>query len=326
MPRSIAITGGAGFVGLALAEALRAQGDRVTLLDIAPPDPLLFARPELAGTQFHPCDILQPEALAGALRTHGRDALIHAAAITPNVETTRSQPLRIAEVNVQGALNALRAVADAGVRDMILLSSISVYGSRGSPGADVLDESAAAPNSLYGETKLAAETLCARIAPLLGVRLATLRLGAIFGPWESLREARPDLSPPGEIQRLAALGRPVRLANEMRSDWVYSRDAAMMIASVLPCMDAAEGRIFNIGGGHVFALTDWAQAMGLPAPLIDPDQPDIAPRSDPRRPPMSITALKALSGIAGSRPMIDAVTDERRWRIAQPEVSHAPDR
>lgn len=324
MPRSIAITGGAGFVGLALAEVLRAQGDRVILLDIAPPDPQLFARPELAGAHFHPCDILQPDALTTALRIHGSDALIHAAAMTPNAETTRSQPLRIAEINVQGALNALRAASDAGLRDVVLLSSISVYGSLGTPGAETLKETAAAPNSLYGETKQAAEILCARIAPILGLRLATLRLGAIFGPWESLRAARPDLSPPGEIQRLAALGRPVRLSHDMRSDWVYSRDAAAMIASVLPHMDAAEGRIFNIGGGHVFALTDWAQAMGLPAPVIDPDQPDIAPRSDPRRAPMSIAALHALSGIAGSRPMMDAAADEHRWRAAQPEIPECP--
>ncbi|WP_150297594.1 NAD-dependent epimerase/dehydratase family protein [Salipiger aestuarii] len=326
MPRSIAITGGAGFVGLALAEVLRAQGDRVILLDIAPPDPQLFSRPELAGAHFHPCDIRDAGALTTALRSHGSDALIHAAAITPNAETTRSQPLRIAEINVQGALNAMQAAADAGLRDMVLLSSISVYGSLGTPGADALYETDAAPNSLYGETKQAAEILCARIAPILGLRLATLRLGAIFGPWESLREARPDLSPTGEIQRLAALGLPVRMAHAMRGDWVYSRDAAAMIASVLPHMEAAEGCIFNVGGGHVFALTDWAQAMGLPAPIIDADHPDIAPRSDPRRPPMSIAALHALSGIAGSRPMLDAAADERRWRATHPEPPHASER
>lgn len=314
MSQTIAITGGAGFIGLALAEAFCARGDQVHLLDLAPPDPALMARPELRGTRFSRCDILQSDALRDLLRDSAPDLVIHAAAITPNADTTAQYPARIARVNVDGAVQVLHAAAGAGVGDVILLSSVSVYGSRGTGAPELLETAAVTPDTLYGETKLAAERLCATIAPLLGVRLATVRLGAVFGPWECLRDARPDVSPQAAVRRLSATGHPARLLHEMRIDWVYSRDAAAMIAGVAARMDTAAGGCFNIGGGHAFALTDWAEAMGLPRPVIVADAPDIAPRAHADRAPMSVAAITALTGIAGSRSMADAVADERHWR------------
>lgn len=313
MPRSIAITGGAGFVGLALAEALRLRGDRVTLLDLAPPDPQLFARSELTGTTYLPCDIMDETLLRQRLTESGADLVVHAAAITPNGETSQSQALKIADVNVAGTLRLLAAAQATGIRDVVLLSSISVYGTLGGGAAELREDARVTPDTLYGETKLAAEMLCARIAPTLGLRLAILRLGPLFGPWESLREARPDLSPQAQLRRLSTRGTPVRLVHDMRGDWIYSRDAAAMIAAVTVRMDEAAGGRFNIAGGASFTLTDWAAAMGLPAPVIDPDTPDIAPRSDPRRGPMSTAATAALTGIDGGRPMDEAVADEKAW-------------
>ncbi|WP_010140602.1 NAD-dependent epimerase/dehydratase family protein [Oceanicola sp. S124] len=195
MSRHVLITGGAGFVGLALAEALRAQGDRVTLLDLAPPDPALFARPELAGTSYLPGDILDAARLQAELQRIRPEVVIHAAAMTPNGEAAQSQALRIAEVNVTGTLRVLAASAAAGVRDLLLLSSISVYGSLGSGADQLREDGPARPDSLYGETKLAAEVLAARIAPTLGLRLAALRLGPLFGPWEACARPGPISRP-----------------------------------------------------------------------------------------------------------------------------------
>lgn len=321
MSRSVAITGGAGFVGLALAEALRARGDRVSLLDLAPPDPALFSRPELSGTAYLPCDIMDPAQLEGALAQAQPQVLIHAAAMTPNGETAQSQALRIAEVNVTGTLRVLAASAAAGVRDVLLLSSISVYGSLGSGAPTLREDGPTVPDSLYGETKLAAEMLAARIAPTLGLRLASLRLAPLFGPWESLRAARPDLSPHARLLQLSAGGQAVHLPHEMRGDYMYSRDAAAMIAEVSARMDRAAGSCFNIAGGAPFALTDWARAMGLPEPLIVPDTAQIAARADPRRGPMSTAATAALTGIDGGREMADAVADELDWRAQLQEPS-----
>lgn len=316
MKRTIAITGGAGFVGLALAEALCARGDTVFLLDIAPPDPSFLDRPELAGARYVPTDIMDTKGLCAALRTCNADLLVHAAAMTPNAHTSRSHPVRISEINVMGTLNALSCAKETAITDVILLSSISVYGSRGTGAPELLETALVTPDSLYGETKLAAERLGARIAPELGLRLATLRLGPLFGPWEAQRDARPDLSPHAQILHLSQSGPPVRLAHEMLGDWVYSRDAAAMIAGVTDHMEDAAGQCFNIGAGHTFALTDWAEAMGAPRPEIRTDTPDVAPRSDPKRGPMSVAAIGALTGLYGSRPMQDAVEDELRWRAA----------
>lgn len=321
MGRSIAITGGAGFVGLALAEALLARGDRVYLLDIAPPDPTLFARPELSGTRYVRGDIMDTSGLRAALHECDADLVIHSAAMTPNAQSAKAHPAQITQINVVGAINTLTAAANAGLSDVILLSSISVYGSRGTGAPSLLENARVTPDSLYGETKHAAERLAARIAPDLGLRLATLRLGPLFGPWETGRPARPDLSPHAQILHLSQSGQSVRLAHEMLSDWVYSRDAASMIAGVTEHMEQATGRCFNIGAGQKFTLIDWTQAMGLPSPIIDPQAPDIAPRSDPSRAPLSVAAIGALTGIYGSRTMQDAVKDELSWRATLPPLS-----
>ncbi|WP_010140601.1 hypothetical protein [Oceanicola sp. S124] len=120
--------------------------------------------------------------------------------------------------------------------------------------------------------------------------------------------------------QLSEGGRAVRLPHEMCGDWVYSRDAAAMIAAVSTRMAQAAGGCFNIAGGAPFALTDWARAMGLPAPLIDPARPEIAARADPRRGPMSTAATAALTGIDGGRDMTAAAADQRLWQATLKET------
>ena len=97
-------------------------------------------------------------------------------------------------MNVTGALSVLDAAKVTGVRDVILPSSISVNSGLGGVAPDLGKDAPTAPETLYVETKVAAELLCARIAPTQGPRLAFLRLGPLFCPWESLRDAGPDLS------------------------------------------------------------------------------------------------------------------------------------
>ena len=102
--------------------------------------------------------------------------------------------LNIAEAVLVRVLRAARA---GGVGRIVNLSSVGALGAAAFPAtADPLTESMAAdPQSLYGLTKFAGERACARLAALWGLDVRSVRLSAVFGPWERATPARSTLSP-----------------------------------------------------------------------------------------------------------------------------------
>ncbi|QDL94489.1 NAD(P)-dependent oxidoreductase (plasmid) [Paroceanicella profunda] len=313
-PRRVAITGGAGFIGLAAAEALLAGGHAVRALDLAAPPAAFLAHPALAGLDVQPCDTTDGEALCAALRAFGADALIHLAAMTPDAETARSRAGQVVAVNVGGTVAAVEAAARAGVSRVLMLSSVAVYGGSGPwSGATLTEDTALRPDSLYGVTKQAAEGLALHLGAARGLTLTVLRLGPVFGPWERPGALRPDLSPHGRLLELLAEGAPAVLPHEMRGDWLYSRDAGRGIALALGAPGGGS-RVFNLGAGRLSTPSDWAGAAGLPRPDIDPARATVAARVRPGRPMLDISALRAFCGHAGGRPLADAAADHMAWR------------
>src|SRR3954449_4210174 len=151
------ITGGCGFIGLALAEALIGAGEKVLLFDLAAPAKDVLARPELHSAAVITGDIRNADGLDRALADRDIDRIIHAAAMTPNAQRERDEPRRIVEVNVVGTMNLLERIAARGeLKRVVILSSVAVYGFS-QPAASGLfeeDSSTPAPASLYGITKL----------------------------------------------------------------------------------------------------------------------------------------------------------------------------
>lgn len=291
------ITGGAGFVGLAIAERLVADGERVILFDLAPPAAERLARPELAGVTCLCGDIRQPGDVAGALEAAAIDRVIHTAAVTPNQQRERDDPGGILDVNIGGTVNLLqRVTARPTIKRIVVLSSVAVYGFAKPAPSGLFEEdlSAAAPVTLYGISKLAAEQAALRIGELHNLDVRVVRLGPVYGRWEYATGVRDALSPHHQVLQAALNGEEAVLPREMRADWIYSRDAAAGIARVC----AGEGLrhlIYHVGGGKITDLPTWCRIIAERWPSF---RWRIAEAGEPPSVVYGLTADRAPLGLA----------------------------
>ncbi|HJQ56382.1 MAG TPA: NAD(P)-dependent oxidoreductase, partial [Vineibacter sp.] len=258
----ILIFGGAGFVGLGIAEALLARGDDVTLLDRRPPPEA--ARRALAGLPG------RLSVLAGNVRDEGDvryavsdapNVVIYGAALTADAAREAAEPDRILDVNVGGLVRTLQAVWAGAVRRTILLSSGSAYGDSAFLAGPIDETTAPTPRSLYAVSKLAGEQFARRLAELGSLDVRIVRLSSVFGPWEHDTGARDTLSPPYQVALAALEGRPALLPRPCARDFVYVRDVA---ESVLALIDAPSPHydLYNVGPGAAWSLLDWGLRLG----------------------------------------------------------------
>jgi nucleoside-diphosphate-sugar epimerase len=270
------ITGGSGFVGLALAEHLLAAGERVVVFDRAEPPTHLLSRLDRHALQLVLGDICSAADVDAALRMAGADRVVHAAAITPDAAREAHEPMSVVDVNIAGTVNLLQRcglVAQSSQRRpqrILVVSSVAIYGIA-PPAGDTYEEerSRPAPAALYGITKLAAEQAALRLGDLYALDVRIARLGPVFGPWEHATSVRDALSPHAQVLAAALAGEPVILPRSMRADWVYSRDAAVALAA-LAAEPGLHHAVYNVGGG---VLTDLAQWCELLAGLLAARQP-----------------------------------------------------
>lgn len=266
------ITGGGGFVGLALAECLLARGEPVVLFDRLPPPEALLARlPGGAAPSLVQGDIRSAADVDAALRHGEVTHVIHAAAITPDAERETREPEAVVEVNIGGTVNLIQRCAAMGVRPrrVLVVSSVAVYGFTPPAGARY-DEanSHPAPAALYGITKLASEQAALRLAALHALDVRVARLGPVYGPWEYGTGVRDALSP--HTQALDALrrGEAVVLPRSLRADWIHSRDAATALVA-LSQGAALRHPIYHVGGEALSDLEQWCALLAAAEPGFD---------------------------------------------------------
>ncbi|MBX3500751.1 MAG: NAD(P)-dependent oxidoreductase [Alphaproteobacteria bacterium] len=307
----VLIIGGAGFVGLAIAEALLARGDRVSLFDAREPYAALPGNPTaITG------DVRRDEDVARAFA--GRpDVAIYGAAITADAARDAAEPQRVLDVNLGGLPRAMAAARAAGVERFILLSSASAFGDaafREVPLAE--DDPAPAPSSLYSITKFAGEGVARRLRTLWSMDVRMVRLSAVFGPWEHPTGARDTLSPPFQVAQLALECKPVVLPRDPSRDWVYSRDVA---GAVLALIDKASPRfdLYHVGPGTTWKLSEWAAALGATVTVGAPANVDLFGDRD-----RAMLAIGRLTGDLGYQPRFTSASacavDYRRWLEARP--------
>ena len=246
---TVLITGGTGFVGLNLAEALLARGERVVLAALDRP-PALRRLAQLPGTLVtETVGVRDEAALAGLFRRHAPTRLFPFAAITSGPDRENAQPEAVFQVNLLGLIAQLQAARGAGVQRVIVPSSSAVYGESFYGVTEVDETSACVPVSLYGVSKYAVERTGLRLGALWGMDVIAARIGALFGPWERETGLRDTLSPFWQVAQLARARKEAVLPAEWPAySYVYARDAA---AALLHLLDLAEPphRVFNICGG-----------------------------------------------------------------------------
>jgi len=253
----VLLTGGAGFIGSHLAEALLLRGYELTIVDslhdfYSP----LWKKQNLAEVRrtgdydFQLVDICNKEGLHAVVSRSRPDLVIHLAAragVRPSIE----EPGSYVDVNIAGTVNLLELCREFRVRKLIFGSSSSVYGETSrAPFSE--DEVVLKPISPYAATKLAGEMLCYTYAHLYKLAVVCLRFFTVYGPRQ-----RPDLA----IHRFIALieaGKPVPIFGDGSTgrDYTYVDDVVggVMAAIEYQAPGAEPFDVINLGNSHPVKL------------------------------------------------------------------------
>ncbi len=286
----IIITGGAGFIGSSVADALLARGDEVLAIDSFCNyyDPALKRRnvAEVRAKDTHDrfqlveADIRDADAMDRAFSAFKPDAVIHLAAMA-GVRPSIENPALYCDVNLMGTVRVLNAMRDSGCRRMVFASSSSVYGN--SPTAPFKESDPVdMPISPYAATKKAGELLMHVEHTLHGLSAACMRFFTVFGPRQ-----RPDLAI-NKFAHLIKAGEPVPMYGDggTTRDYTFIED---IVDGVVRALDWTGGDakydIFNLGGGHTVTLREMIgaieSALGKKADILRlPMQPGDVNRTD----------------------------------------------
>jgi UDP-glucuronate 4-epimerase len=241
---NVLVTGGAGFIGSHVVEALLKRGEAVTVLDDFNDfyDPALKRR-NVAGFK----DVIEAD-IRAPLPARKFDAIIHLAA-RAGVRPSLLQPRLYTDVNVAGTQNLLEFARESGIRKFVFASSSSVYGVNEKIPFNEADP-IFNPISPYAATKLAGEALCHVYHHLYGLDIACLRFFTVYGPRQ-----RPDLAIrkfTGAI--LAGKTFDVFGDGSTRRDYTYIDD---IVQGVLAALDRPLGfEIINLGESRTVELRE----------------------------------------------------------------------
>lgn len=239
------VTGGTGAVGPALIEELHCRGFQVRVLARRPTLP-----PGLPGVEMARGDVTDWGTVERAVS--GVDTVFHLAARLHVPNPSPEMRAEYERVNVGGTRVVVEAARRAGVRRMVLFSTVSVYGPTGTQAVDETHEPA--PDSVYGETKLQAEGVALRALDGNGLPLSTvLRMAAVYGP-------RVKGNYAGMVEALDRGRFPIIGSGTNLRTLVYDRDAARaaLLAAEHPL---AAGRVYNVTDGAVHSLREITLAI-----------------------------------------------------------------
>ncbi|MBA2294757.1 MAG: SDR family oxidoreductase [Actinobacteria bacterium] len=252
----VLVTGGAGFIGSNLVEALLERGDDVRVLDN-------FSTGNRANLASLRRDV---EVVEGDLRSYervhtavrGTELVFHQGALG-SVPRSVQDPLSSTAVNVEGTLNVLLAARDEGVRRVVAASSSSVYGD----GGEFPRVETAAPNPIspYAVAKLAAERFCVSFTRVYELETVALRYFNVFGPRQDPASQYAAVVPLF-IEAIAA-GRPVTIHGDGEQSRDFTYVANVVEANLLAAeADGAAGRVLNIAAGGSETVNVLADTIG----------------------------------------------------------------
>ncbi len=250
------VTGGAGFIGSHVVDALVARGDEVAVVDS-----LVRGSEDNvpAGAELHVRDLREPlDDLFDAVRP---EAVLHLAAQV-DVRVSVEQPVDDAAVNVLGTVRVLEAARAHGAQVVFASTGGAIYGECTEPARETFP---CEPLSPYGTAKLAAEEYLRSYNRLYGTKHVSLRYGNVYGP-------RQD--PHGEAGVVAIFLGALRRGEQARifgegsqtRDYVYVGDVARATLAAL----GADGGVFNVGTGKE---TSVVELYGLCARIAGSDAP-----------------------------------------------------
>lgn len=273
---SYLITGGAGFVGSHVADALLKRGDRVICIDnfndyYSPERKRRNIAQALdqRGYTLIEADIRDASRIDEIFATHRPDKVAHIAAMG-SISYSVQHPRLYGEVNIQGTINVLDAARRNDVKNVVFASTSSIYG-RTHKIPFVETDSTDRPLAPYPASKKACEVMAAAFSVSYGLPCSCVRFFNVYGP-----RGRPDMTPYMFTDAIVN-ERPITLydGGAPRRDWTYVDD---IVEGVLAALDAdLPYEVFNLGRGQPVMMRDFVtiieQLVGKQAQIIDAPLP-----------------------------------------------------
>jgi UDP-glucose 4-epimerase len=244
----VGVTGGSGFIGSHVVDALVEGGHEVRVLDLAPPRRL--------DVEHYATDLMDGDDLKRAVA--GLDVLFHLAAYA-DVNDVQRDPIGAVDCNVGGTLRALEAARANSLQRFVLASTVWVYSSCPQEEGGVVDEATLvamdAERHLYTSTKLAAELMVRDYGHTHGLPFTILRYGIPYGP-----RMRPSLVIPLFVRKALA-GEALTITGDgsQQRKFVYVGDLAR--AHILALQPEAENQTFNLDGSEEITILRIAETV-----------------------------------------------------------------
>lgn len=253
----VLVTGGAGFIGSHLVDALLARGHGVRVLDNLSMGKLANLPLDNPRLQFIQGDVADAALVARAVA--GCSAVAHLAAVA-SVQASVDDPVATHQSNFVGTLNVCEAMRLHGVKRVLFASSAAVYGNNGE-GQAIAEDTPKAPLTPYAADKLASEHYLDFYRRQHGLTPAIFRFFNIFGP-------RQDPSSPysGVISiftQRAQQGLPISVFGdgEQTRDFFYIADLVQLLVQALTAPQVVEGAV-NVGWSQAVSLNQLLAAIG----------------------------------------------------------------
>ena len=304
---SVCVTGGAGFIGSHVAEALVAAGHRVVIVD-----DLSSGRKENLppGAAFHQLDI-RSRAAAALIEQDGIEVLVHHAA-QMDVRRSVADPCFDAEVNVVGTLNLLEAGRRGALRQVVFASTGgAIYGEQERFPAD--EDHPLRPLSPYGVAKLAVERYLWFYHAQYGLDVTALRYANVYGPRQS---------PHGEAGVVAIfLDRLLSGAEAtINGDGLQTRDYVFVgdiVRANLASLGSAGFHVYNVGTGIETDVVTLYRALADAVAVARPARHGEAQPGEQRRSCISAARLRAELGVAVETPLAEGLAATAAWFAAR---------
>ena len=269
MSRLVLVTGGAGFIGSHVCEALVARGTRVRVLDD-------FSTGNAANLAriWREIEVIEgslesPGAVGRAVR--GATEIVHLAARSSVAESIGAREL-YERVNVGGTCTLFAAATAAKVRRVVFAASSSAYGDHAAPHEESLEPR---PMSPYAATKVAGERMVRELAEAGGVDAISLRFFNVYGMRQD-----PNSAYAAVIARFTsriAAGQPVTIFGDglQTRDFIDARDTAQAVLAALDAERPLRGAVLNVGTGRAVSIATLARLVGavLGKPVATEHQP-----------------------------------------------------
>jgi UDP-glucose 4-epimerase len=293
------VTGGAGFIGSNLVDALLDRGEEVTVLD----DLSTGRRANVEGASANGVRLVEGDIRDGAtvrevIEATGPGVIYHLAAQI-DVRRSIADPRFDLDVNGGGTVELLEAARAAGIARFVFASTGgAIYGEGSGRELPFTEDADCRPDAPYGESKLTAEGYVGLYERLYGLSAASLRLGNVFGPRQD------PLGEAGVVAIFAGAlleGRPPMVYGDglQTRDYIYVAD---VVAAFVAAGESAATGVFNIGTGIETSVLDVGRGIAETAGVTF--EPQHAPRRPGEVERVAVDPSRA-GGELGWRPMVE---------------------